>query len=81
MTLRRADESAISPGWRGGAHTAFENSRAEKRAFGAIPSPPGPPMTPGNMRALGVRSLAGACDERRRRTEPVYTHPNRLEFH
>jgi hypothetical protein len=27
-----------------------------------MPSPPGPPMTLGNMRELGVRSLAVTCD-------------------
>jgi hypothetical protein len=27
-----------------------------------MPSPPGPPMTLGNMRELGVRSLAVTCE-------------------
>ena len=27
-----------------------------------MPSPPGPPMTLGNMRSLGVRSLAVTCE-------------------
>ena len=27
-----------------------------------MPSPPGPPMTLGNMRALGARSLAVTCE-------------------